>query len=510
MGYTFITSTAHSLLRPLAWQGIAAQSAYDQLAHTLRVNLGEQAASVLAEPIGGQDSVDWYANGAGVPVPLDALTAGEQEIVCAELASFCSRAGALAERLKQEPGSNAVTAGNLLELALSVPSSAYLYALKNSDGKLSPLLVGWGCTLTETEQGASAITRLLPAGAAAYAGSGAENLEEKVDINADLPPSSLSVSEVSADSQPENAEPQRADVANADNTGISGHEKTVRHVFPFPWALFAFLAAAAAMIFILFRLLPGLGGGIDLGLSGCAREQQTTVSPGQGVDEPGYLEELYRAQGREAALRDELAYLRNEYQLRLLLCGQPDEPEPAPKPAPEPLPEPEPEPAPPVPELALPELPPDPPPAPEKPKQPEPKAEPKPQPDTMVIPENPTDLSFLQGCWYAQTGLKSTRTNMPISVKYCFDAQGNGSITLTERDRKGRETQICRGGARARLNGERLFIHDLGARCPDGSKYERENITCRNADGSKALCTGVGEPSGRRNWFDKPFTRTDR
>ncbi len=495
MAYTFIVSTPHHLFRPLAWQGITAQSAYDQLIHILSVRLGDEQSAILAEPVNGEEAVDWYAKAPGTPLLFSTLSPAEQEKVSADLTAFHNKAAALAARLKQEDDSNSLIAGNLLELALAVPSPDYLYALRSNDGNLSPLLVGWGCALADATVEPAAITRLLAASASTDAGESAD-----AELNrADMPDHSRSAQgefpKTSAAAPGETAVP-------APELPIRGNagETVIRHVFPFPWAMLAFLLAVSGTAFLLFWLLPYAGASGDSGLTSCTRRQPEAVSPN-----PVKLEELYRAQGREKALRDELAYLHKEYELRLGLCEQPIEPAPV---------EPEPEPAPPLPELALPELPPDPTPVPQKPTLPKaeakPEAKPQPQPDIMVIPDNPTDLSFLEGCWYAQTGLKSSRTNMPISVKYCFDKQGNGSITLTERDRRGREVQVCKGGARARLNNGKLYIQDLGARCPDGSNYERENINCRNADQSKALCTGVGERSGRKNWWDKPFTRTDR
>ena len=500
MAYTFIVSTAHSTLRPLAWQGITAQAAYDQLTHTLLTRLGQEQAAVLAEPVNGQEAVDWYSRLAGTPLPLAELNPDEQETVFTALASFTAQVKELAARLKQEADSNARTAGNLLELTLIIPAPEYVYALRSSSGALFPLLTGWGCTMMDTGQAAADITRLFP--------SSGQTLASSAPAAAATP--SMSASELPAGAEPggtpedsagqtwEKQEPPSSP-KQAGQTGEGPQPVHIRHVFPFPWALFAFLTAILAMLFILFWLLPNSGIRSDFIFSGCAREQ-TAPEP-----DPNVLENLYRAQGMEQALRDELAYLRQEYALRLLLCKQAEAPEPEPEIVPEP------EAAPPLPELVLPELPPDPPPAPapEKPAPPKAEAKPKPESDTLVIPDNPTDLSFLEGCWYARTGLKSTRTNMPISVKYCFDGQGNGNITLTERDRNGREVQVCRGGAKARLEGGRLYIHDLGARCPGGQTYEREKITCRNADQSKALCTGVGEQTRKTNWNDKPFTRTD-
>lgn len=506
MTHTFIVSTPNSLLRPLSWQGIQAQSAYDQLAHTLRMRLGENHAAILAEPVSDAEAegIDWYATTPGTPVKLALLPPGEQEQVKGKLQEFAQKTKELASSLKQSNDSNSVLAGSLLELALLYPSEEYLYALKSDEGELSPLLAGWGFALAGLASEPEDITAIK-----AMAVSDPGSLPAHEQDSAQPLPGGQASHEGSAPA----ASPFFAGGGKNEHSAQSPQNAdatVIRHVFPFPWSLFAFLLAAAIMIFLLLWLLPRLGLPETFGFAGCSRQEPAAL-PESGFDPA----ELYRAQGREDALRAELERLRKEYETRLWLCDKQAQAEPAPEP---PAAEPETDPVPSVPKLALPELPPDPPPKPKpetkpqpKPEaKPQPKPETKPQPDVMVIPENPSNLEFLEGCWYAQTGLKSTRTKMPISVKYCFDKNGNGSITLIERDKKGRELQRCRGGARATLSGGQLYINDLGAVCPNGGRYEKERITCRNADSSQALCTGVGNPSGRKNWWNKPFTRTDR
>ncbi len=505
MTHTFIVSTPNSLLRPLAWQGIQAQSAYDQLAHTLHMRLGKSHAAILAEPVSeaGAESVDWYAASPGTPVKLAHLPPNEQEQVKGKLGEFAQKVKELAFSLKQSNDSNSILAGSLLELALLYPSEEYLYALRSDGGELSPLLVGWGFALAGLASEPEDITAIK---AAALPDPGSFPAHEK--DSAQAPPGGHTFNEGPAAA----ASPFLAGGKNNEHPAQSPQDAgatVVRHVFPFPWSLFAFLLAAAVMIFFLLWVMPRLGLPETFGFAGCSRQEPAASVPQSRFDPA----ELYRAQGREDALRAELERLRKEYETRLWLCDKQAQAEPEPEP-----PAVEPDPVPPVPQLALPELPPNPPPKPKvepKPEtkpQPKPKAKPetKPQPDVMVIPENPSNLEFLEGCWYAQTGLKSTRTRMPISVKYCFDKNGNGSITLIERDKNGRELQQCRGGARATLSGGQLYINDLGAVCPNGGRYEKERITCRNADSSQALCTGVGNPSGKKNWWNKPFTRTDR
>lgn len=492
MAHIFITSTELADLRPLAWQGVQASSCYDQLVRLLQTQLGPRQAALLAEPIvdAEQGKVDWYSSVEGNIQPLLELAPEAQNAVRAELASLGEAIYKIAQNLKNTPDSNSNLAGALLEMSISFPGEEHLYLVGNQ-----PVITAWGyasANLTAPPQDLK-LVKLLPLAA----------------------PLSPQVEETQKPTNNTNAEQEQP-----------AESQVVRHVFPFPWAILAFVLSVLLCAFLLFWLLPRLGV-LDFGPAGCSRiapkgnamgNATETTKPQGGYSYSPNMEEYFRAQGREQALRNELERLRREYELRLLACGQ--RAQVTPPPQPDPAPEPPQEVVPPVPDLVIPKPEPEPEPKPKpkpKPKpEPKPEPEPKPQPkplaegDGLVIPQDPSDLSFLEGCWDAQTGLKSTRTDMPISVKYCFDDKGNGTVSIIERDRNRRAIQECKGNARARLNGPTLQIEDLGAKCPGGVTYEKERITCRNADGSRALCTGVGNPSGETNWHDKPFTRTSR
>ncbi len=512
MAHTFITSTELADLRPLAWQGVQASSCYDQLVRLLQTRLGPKQAALLAEPIvdAQQGKVDWYSSAEGNIQRLLDLAPEQQNAVRAELASLGEAIYEIAQNLKNTPDSNSTMAGALLEMSISFPSEEYLYLVGNQ-----PVISAWGYAPGNLSASPENLTRvkLLPLAASVFPQASEtpenennQNAEETTNQNTALPNNQQTAAAFAAPTSGVNEVNEQP-----------AETQVVRHVFPFPWAILAFVLSVLLCAFLLFWLLPRLGV-LDFGPAGCSRTQPIVNATAEGAKPqetkphtPG-MEEYFRAQGREQALRNELERLRREYELRLLGCGQRAE---APPPL-EPTPEPPQEVVPPVPDLVIPKPEPKPEPKPKPKPKPEPKPEPKPQPkpqaegDGLVIPQDPSDLSFLEGCWDAQTGLKSTRTNMPISVKYCFDGNGNGTVSIIERDRNRRALQECRGQAKARLNGATLQIDDLGAKCPGGVTYEKERIRCRNADGSQALCTGVGNPSGETNWQDKPFTRTSR
>ena len=513
MAHTFITSTELANLRPLAWQGVQASSCYDQLVHLLQTKLGPRQAALLAEPLVDeqQGKVDWYSSVEGKVQPLNELAPETINAVRAELASLAESIYQIAQNLKASPNSNSSMAGALLELAISFPGEEHLYLVGNQ-----PVVTAWGYAPSSFTAQPENLTRIRPmptAGptAGATAGATATPISSQVGKNF----TATNEDDAGQNQLASNQQTPANFSAQPDEQPAEAQE--VRHVFPFPWAILAFVLSVLLCIFLLFWLLPRLGFGLaeyNPALPALNATSEATKPQEKNFYGPG-MEEYFRAQGREQALRNELERLRREYELRLLSCAQRAEITP-----PEPKPEPPQEIVPPVPDLVIPKPEPEPKPKPKpKPKPiPEPTPQPTPQPqpkplaegDQLVIPQNPSDLSFLEGCWYAQTGLKSTRTNMPISVKYCFDGNGNGTVSIVERDRNQRAIQECKGQAKARLSGSSLQIDDLGARCPGGPTYEKEKITCRNANGNQALCTGVGRPSGETNWRNKPFTRTSR
>jgi hypothetical protein len=109
----------------------------------------------------------------------------------------------------------------------------------------------------------------------------------------------------------------------------------------------------------------------------------------------------------------------------------------------------------------------------------------------LVIPENPTDLSFLQGCWYSDSHLVSRRTGLPIKDKYCFDGQGRGNLTTEEMDGSGRVTGVCRATATAKFRGKQLVFTDSGAKCPSGSSYLPYDVVCTPDERGRAKCRGT-------------------
>jgi hypothetical protein len=215
------------------------------------------------------------------------------------------------------------------------------------------------------------------------------------------------------------------------------------------------------------------------------------------------------ADGLEAGLREELDALRDRYRGQLSACV-PEAPEPPPDYGDLPgLPVPEGLPATPPPAAGDPpsglEAAPPPPPAPKP--RPRPRPEPRPEPRTdprqdgqatprtrpapggrLQIPDNPTDLAFLEGCWKSDAGIFN-RSGTPLYCIYCFDGNGRATAKVEELDERGRVTQTCTGSATARFSGGKLTIRDSGTRCPSGPGYVPDTVICQPSSGGVAVCT---------------------
>ncbi|MBR6467507.1 MAG: hypothetical protein IKT16_05065, partial [Desulfovibrio sp.] len=149
-------------MRPLAFHGTRAVTCYGQLKALLQQAAPElarlgvpNAQAFLAEPEIDERSgtVDWYAEGAGQPLPVAALPQADQERALAKAAQIVSALGQWAERQSQQlsqapaqgrgpglPSESKLEGLEMLKVALQHPSPAGdFYVL---DGGL--VLVNWG------------------------------------------------------------------------------------------------------------------------------------------------------------------------------------------------------------------------------------------------------------------------------------------------------------------------------------------------------------------------------
>jgi hypothetical protein len=111
--------------------------------------------------------------------------------------------------------------------------------------------------------------------------------------------------------------------------------------------------------------------------------------------------------------------------------------------------------------------------------------------EDLSIPEDAKrsgDMSFLEGCWTTITGLVNVRTREPIVYEYCFDKNGQGTASVTERS--GRR---CVAPTTARVDETgKLIIEDQSVlRCPQGDHYVSTRVQCESSSGGTAQCSAI-------------------
>ena len=117
----------------------------------------------------------------------------------------------------------------------------------------------------------------------------------------------------------------------------------------------------------------------------------------------------------------------------------------------------------------------------------------------MRIPDSAkknNDVSFLEGCWDSETGLRSDKTREPIGVQYCFDSSGRGTRTITKKQ----SGDHCVGSVRARFDSSgKLRFDSDGAPCGRGGGFVPEIVDCTSFSG-KAECYGTERGGKQRKW----------
>ncbi|MBV9635735.1 MAG: hypothetical protein JOZ40_14010, partial [Methylobacteriaceae bacterium] len=92
----------------------------------------------------------------------------------------------------------------------------------------------------------------------------------------------------------------------------------------------------------------------------------------------------------------------------------------------------------------------------------------------------------LKGCWKSDAGIIATKTQKPITITYCFGADGKGTRTITY-DEGG---VTCEGPLTASRDGDNLIILFDEAKCQgDDSSFKPGKDVCRPGADNEALCT---------------------
>ena len=101
--------------------------------------------------------------------------------------------------------------------------------------------------------------------------------------------------------------------------------------------------------------------------------------------------------------------------------------------------------------------------------------------ERLVIPEDATSLSFMEGCWMSKGSIYNT-DKVPVAYIYCFNKKGGADVYIEEKDSNGRIVDTCRGKAAATLSDKVMRITDDGLKCgPGNGSYIPINVACRNA-----------------------------
>lgn len=297
-----IATTPQQGLHRLGTGGQPVTSAYDQLARYLQRALGDNHARLLAEPNDnpGQAAVDWYAEGEGEVVRYVDADPDRKRAIETRLAQLRDEIASRAAELSRSGQGGDRLLGQMLELALEVPSEDYIYAFGDQ-----PVLTCWG-TLTDAPRPERGILRKFvpyspprstsaghPAAGAATPGGGA-------------PPS---------------PPPPLGGVAMAGAGGgtVVNAEQPLWWLAWLLWLVFGLLVAA---IFIV--LLSGCGVSVPgfgwLGQRGLVNYCPVPVQAEALAAPP----ELEAEQARQQVLEDELRRLQLEIAAARRQCGRPE------------------------------------------------------------------------------------------------------------------------------------------------------------------------------------------
>lgn len=138
---SLITTTQQQGLRPLGIHGQPVAEAHGQIIRYLARALTPAHAALFAEPNFSvrPGTVEWYATIDGTAVRADALPAEARLAFDAELARLVGDVTRQAEQLKNSKEASDQLLGQLVELALRIPSNDHVYAVGTQ-----PVLVAWG------------------------------------------------------------------------------------------------------------------------------------------------------------------------------------------------------------------------------------------------------------------------------------------------------------------------------------------------------------------------------
>lgn len=485
MAARLITTTARGSFNAMRFQGILVTDGYAQLSSMLAKALSPAHVLFFAEPVHDASgaTTDWYTEAEGPLRSFTELPPEERERAEHRIASLATDVHRLAEKLQAGQDASAAMRGSILELALRYPGPEHMYLAGDQ-----PVLTNWGF------------------------GPGTQGAQPEDLMRLGL-----------ARSAPGPGQPASAAAAPHPAAAGAAPAAVALGAAVFPWwrLLWAFLLGLllALALWYLAGLLfgPAACALWPAPVPGCAPVAPPVRQEPEHPEDHALVALMTAEQEKERSLRRQLEELRRQLEERARLCVRTPAPEAS---APEPpgdepeMREEKPEEPPSLAEL-LPTTP-EPPPAPEPKPQPKPKPKPVEKPvekpkkqargEDLSIPESAkknNDMSFLEGCWDSDSGLFAQNTGEPITVQYCFDANGRGSRTI----QKSRSNDRCVGSVRAKFDAlGALHIDADGAACGRGGGFVPQQVECTQGAGS-ANCYGQ-ERGGRHNKWKATFRRS--
>nr|WP_319483847.1 hypothetical protein [uncultured Cohaesibacter sp.] len=133
-----IASTPSAGLAPI---GGVQERDFDRIVDSVTDALGEDVASIFAEPVGSRDGsrIDWYTTHFGRIAALDTLAEDERAAVLQRLEQHTARIRRFADDIAATGNAGDRALGKALNNALEVPGTSHVYAVNGN-----PVLVAWG------------------------------------------------------------------------------------------------------------------------------------------------------------------------------------------------------------------------------------------------------------------------------------------------------------------------------------------------------------------------------
>lgn len=104
----------------------------------------------------------------------------------------------------------------------------------------------------------------------------------------------------------------------------------------------------------------------------------------------------------------------------------------------------------------------------------------------------------MEGCWICAAGLSDARTRSEVTVRFCFNSTGRGTVGISSAD-----GQKCRGQATARIQDRKLLIQMEETPCNSGDSYKAHTVVCSVGQQGKADCRI--KPEGQQRWITAIF-----